>query len=468
MSCMSFNIQPNDGKSRCIQAFMAGDINKASEKCDFSIVEAVYTPVPLSNGSYVCHRSRFIEYREVCGTGSRGLTVSSYAAMFTIPKNCSLKVGDQEFPTYWDGTTVRNQTFDYSIESAALLPVQSIGHIETYEFHSFKVFEYNRTERVLFTPETEVINQKVRKVRRAIESMQGTIHQMEDNMKEVIRPKKINFKALDTVIFDVLVLVLVITGIRRLRFPTLFGLCMPHVIVLNPADAFEIPAKVNEVLDAVNASFNPIQKEVIETNNQTSTISLFPEERVPYSLSPSHYDFEDLVAIIRLSIVLTAVICSLLQHSLFVTVISTLKGIVRCEGEHKFFFHLTFKRPYHTCWRFFEQLVVITVPLVNTIPKETVSVEITRSKFAFTIKKKTGYLSVPEEFDVRGYTMNGTQTFATRLKLRIPLNTIQWAMNEKPRGINQNFAGRVSVEVKSFAKPLRVDPSSRIVKVTQM
>lgn len=467
MSCMSFNVQPNDGKSRCIQAFMAGDINKASERCDFTIVEAVYTPVPISNGSYVCHRSRFVEFREVCETGSRGLTISAYAATFTIPKNCTLMVGDQEFPSFWNGTLIRNQTFDYSIEGSAMLPVQSIGHIETYQFHSFKVFEYNRTERILFTPETEIINQKVRKVKRAIESMQGTIHQMEDNIKEVKRAKKINFKALDTVIFDVLVLVLVVTGIRRLRFPALLGLCIPHVIVLNPADAFQLPQKVNEVLDAVNASFSLSGNEVTVTNNTSDTNVPF-ENRASYSLSPSYYDFEDLIAVLRLSVVLTAVICSLLQRSLFVTVISTLKGIVRCEGDHRFFFHLTFKRPYHTCWRFFDQLVIITVPLVNTIPKETVSVELTRSRFTFTIKKKTGYLSVPEEFEVRGFTSQGIQTFATKLKMRIPLNSIQWAMNEKPRGINQTFAGRVSIEATSFARQLRVDPSSRIVKVTQM
>lgn len=461
MTCMSFNIQPNDGKSRCIQAFMAGDTNKASEKCDFTIVDAVYVPVPISNGSYVCHRSRFIEYREVCTTGQRMLTVSKYAATFNIPKNCTLKVGDQEFPSIWNGTVPRNQSFDYAIEGNALMPLQTISHIEMFEFRELPLFEYNRSERVLFKSDTEVMDQKVKRVRRAIESMQGTIHQMEDNIKEVARPQKINFKA---VIFDILVLVLVITGIRRLRFPALFGLCMPHVIVLNPADALEIPSQISDVIDAVNSSLTPILK---EESSENKTVKLFSDEKT-YSFSPSHYDMEDMIAIFRLTIVLTAVVCSLLQRSLFVTVISTLKGIVRSEGEHRFFFHLSFKRPYHCCWRFFDQLVVVTIPLINTIPKETATVEITRSRFTFTIKKKTGYLSVPEEFEARGYTLSGVQTFATKLKLRVPLNSIQWSMNEKPRGIHQNFAGRVMIEVKSFARPLKVDTSSRIVKMTQM
>ena len=469
MICMSFNIQPNNGKSRCIQSFMDGDVNRASNLCDFTIVDAVYAPVPISNGSYVCHRSRFIEFQEVCSSGTRRLTVNSYAALFNIPKNCMLKIGDQDYPSFFNESLVMNHTFDYSIEGRDIISISPIAHIQTYEYPDLKPFEYNRSERVLFTHNTELINQKVMRVRRAVQSMQGTINQMEDSLKLAKRPQKINFKAADTFIFDILVLVLVITGIRRLRFPALFGLCIPHVIILNPADAIEIPS-VNGVIDAINStlSLHVNGKEDMESKNITAVLPA--EGQLEYTFDLSRYDAEDILALCRLMIVVAAVVCSILQRSLFVTVISTLKGIVISEdNDHRFFLLLSFKRPYHCCWRFYDQLVVVTIPLVTTIPRETVRVEIARSRFTCTIKKKTGFLSVPEEFEIRGYTVNNCETFKTKLKLRIPLNTIAWAMNEKPKGINQTFAGRATIEVKQFSRQLKLGhPSRPIVKVTQM
>lgn len=181
LSCMSFGTSFTS-KNTCSRTLIQGKWKDVKSDCEFMATESTYHPIPIHNGTYMIHRSRWINYTQNCAgfePQERHLTQMCQTAI--IPMGCSLQVNDRQ---YTGATYDENVTIVYDIPGKIQYLDQTFKQIQFERNLLLNDFSYNRSAKIQMMATVQDIRRNEEEISRNRDKVKRSIGAMQDIIKE--------------------------------------------------------------------------------------------------------------------------------------------------------------------------------------------------------------------------------------------------------------------------------------------
>lgn len=422
MQSMCYSYHPYGLKAprKCFGVLAAHRFDRITQGCTFEVTDEPYQPIHLSNGTYIVHsnpRNRSFDVLEHCSQGPPTKLVLDPRRQVNVVElepGCFLTMAD----VIQGGPTSPLDQDELSIAGGFMALTSLNTSFPELDSEPNGTAPASNLTRVKLVYDNERLSRIAENIQAGTERIKARLYDFEnDKLLPSVKSGPfagwVVFEILWEVSFTALVFGLLMAVVRQGQW--MYFLAPVLVIRQNGVQAVDITSLYSSV-------------------SILSPVSILPD-----------YDLTYLLSCVRWVICAVCTFCAIYWSVWRRVYLSTHTASTVATGQFRFWLQVTLNITRHTLLGQFEQLIIIRVPVKNTLPAETACLEVSRPCFLYCINHGLDLLKSIEPITVRGKFQDGTFSCALEEPLQIDLSRISWDNSHPPEGLSQTSYGLAQV-----------------------